>query len=111
MRMNEFYSSEFASLFLKQDFGSLLFSRPNFKPELCLVTDIGFGKMLHKDFHQLRTFNTLEKGYYESGILINRLLNGPLTNLGFGIYYRYGPYTFTRIADNFAYKVTLSLNL
>jgi hypothetical protein len=111
MRMNEFYSSEFVSLFLKQDFGSLLFNTPGFKPELCLVTDIGFGKMLHKEFHKITTFNTLEKGYYESGILINRILSSQLTSLGFGVYYRYGPYMYARIANNFAYKVTLALNL
>lgn len=111
MRMNEFYSSEFASLFLKQDFGTLLFGTPKFKPELCVVTNIGFGKMLHKDYHQITTFGTLEKGYYESGILANRLLNNQLTSIGFGIFYRYGPYTFERTADNFAYKITFALNL
>ncbi|HEY4785498.1 MAG TPA: DUF5686 family protein, partial [Bacteroidales bacterium] len=47
MRLNEFYSSEFASLFLRQDFGSLLFNSPYFKPEICLVTNIGFGELLH----------------------------------------------------------------
>ncbi len=111
MRMNEFYSSEFASLFVKQDFGSLLFSRPKFRPEVCLITDIGFGRMKNQQDHQQLSFNTLEKGYYESGFLVNKLLNQGFLGYGFGVFYRYGPYTYTKIARNFAYKLTLSINL
>jgi hypothetical protein len=111
MRLNEFYSSEFASLFLKQDFGTLLFTTPKFKPEVCLVTNIGFGKLLHPEYHQIINMKTLDKGYCESGVLINKILNNQLYGLGFGIFYRYGPYTYSKIADNFAYIMTLSLSL
>lgn len=111
MRLNEFYSNQFVSLFLKQDFGTLLFSTPKFKPEICLVTNVGYGKLLHPEYHQLVNFKTLEKGYYESGLLINKLLNNQFSGLGFGVFYRYGAYGFAKTADNFAYKMTLTMNL
>ena len=111
MRLDEFYSNEFASLFLKQDFGTLLFTTPKFKPEVCLVTNIGFGKLLHPEYHQIINIKTLDKGYYESGVLINKILNNQFYGLGFGMFYRYGPYAYSKIADNFAYIMTLSLNL
>lgn len=111
MRLNEFYSSKFASLFLKQDFGSLLINRPIFKPEICLVTNIGFGKLQNPNYHQGVTIKTLNKGYYESGILINRILNSQFSGIGFGLFYRYGPNSFVKISDNFAYKLTAYFNL
>jgi len=49
----------------------------------------------------------MDKGYYESGILINKLLNLRLYTLGVGVFYRYGPYTFKNGWDNVAGKFTL----
>jgi len=111
MRLNEFYSSEFTSLFLNQDFGSLLFNWPRFKPEICLVTNIAFGKLQNQDYHQIINIKTLGHGYYESGILINKILNNQFSDIGFGIFYRYGTYSFVKISDNFGYKITIHLNL
>jgi hypothetical protein len=111
MRTNEFFSDEFASLFLKQDFGSLFFSRPSFKPEINIITNIGFGRLLHPEYHHPVNFKTLEKGYYESGILIHKLLSTNFVGYGLGIFYRYGPYSFSSPAKNIAYKITVKLNL
>jgi hypothetical protein len=110
MRLNEFYSSEFISLFLKQNFGSILFSSPTLKPEVCMVTDIGFGRLKNQKSHELPPIKTLQKGYYESGLLINKIINQPFMGMGAGVFYRYGPYSFSKISDNFAYKMTLSFN-
>ena len=50
----------------------------------------------------------MDKGYYESGLLINNILGiFGLLNIGVGAFYRYGPYSFENVADNFAYKFTL----
>jgi hypothetical protein len=49
----------------------------------------------------------MEKGYYESGLLINNLFNMGLYNIGVGVFYRYGPYALSETKDNFAYKVTV----
>jgi len=111
MRFNEFLSDQFVSLYLKQDFGSLLFKTERFNPGITLVTNIEFGKLNHPERHNNLEFNTMEKGYYESGILINNIIKSSIFGYGFGIFYRYGPYTFSKTSDNFAYKLTLKFNL
>ena len=46
----------------------------------------------------------MEKGFFESGFIINGLLATPYTKIGAGVFYRYGPYAFDRVWDNFAFK-------
>ncbi|MDQ3191339.1 MAG: DUF5686 and carboxypeptidase regulatory-like domain-containing protein, partial [Bacteroidota bacterium] len=43
MQMNEFLSSTYASFFFNHNFGSLLFSKGNFKPEITFVSSAGWG--------------------------------------------------------------------
>ena len=50
----------------------------------------------------------MEKGYYESGILINNILNLGFYSFGVGAFYRYGPYSLDKISDNFAWKFTMT---
>jgi hypothetical protein len=112
MRFNEFLSDRFISLFIKQNFGKLLFKpRGKFQPELALVHNLGFGFLNNKEPHENIDFRTLEKGYFEGGLLINNLLHVQLFKYGFGVLYRYGPYAYTKSIDNFAFKLTLQLNL
>lgn len=111
MRINEFFSDEFVSLFLKQNLGSLLFSRPSFRPEISLVMNIGVGRLSNPQYHQIVNFKTLEKGYYESGILVDKLLSMVFLGYGFGVFYRYGPYAYPSPAKNFAYKISLKFML
>lgn len=107
MRPNEFYSNRYISLFLSHNFKNLLFSFGNYKPELIIVTNIALGSLDNATVHKQITFNTLEKGYYESGIVIRKLLDLQIYDLGAGVMYRYGPYGFDNIASNFAYKISL----
>jgi len=107
MRANEFYSDRYISLFLTHNFKNLLFSFGNYKPELLVVTNIAFGAMNNTTDHHNIEFNTLEKGYYESGIIIRKLLNLQIYDLGAGVLYRYGPSGFDSPTKNFAYKLSL----
>lgn len=111
MRFNEFLSDRFVSFYFKQDFGRLLFGGNKFRPGLAVVNNIGFGWLDHHEYHNNIEFRTLEKGYFECGLLINNLINQRMFGYGFGIFYRYGPYSFSRIRDNFALKLSLTLNL
>jgi hypothetical protein len=111
MRFNEFLSDRFLALFIKQDFGKLLFKpRGKFQPEIALVQGFGIGTLQHPEPHENITFSTMEKGYFESGLLINNLLRFQLFRYGLGVLYRYGPYAFGKTIDNFAFKLTLQLN-
>ena len=107
MRANEFYSDRYISLFLTHNFKNLLFNFGDYKPELMIITNIAFGTMDNSKNHHNIDFNTLEKGYYESGIIIRKLLNLQIYDLGAGVLYRYGPFRFSTPSKNFAYKLSL----
>ena len=107
MRTNEFFSDQYLALFLTHSFGNLLFKSGKFNPELNLLTNITFGNMKYPNNHHNTNFNTLEKGYYESGFLIRKLLNLQIYDLGFAALYRYGPYGFDHGLDNMAFKISL----
>ena len=58
-----------------------------------------------------KNFKTMERGYFESGFVVNGLLATPFTKLGAGVFYRYGPYAFDRVWDNFALKVAITIDI
>ncbi len=109
MRMNEFLSSTYLALYLYHDFGSLLFkSKKWFHPEFALAQNLGIGWLSDKEKYSM-IYGTREMnlGYYESGLLINNLINIKILNIGIGAFYRWGPYSFDNVGDNFAYKVSI----
>ncbi|HJZ40304.1 MAG TPA: DUF5686 family protein [Bacteroidales bacterium] len=111
MRFNEFLSDRFIALFIKQDFGKLLFKpRGKFQPEIALVHNMGFGSLSDKSPHDNIEFKTLEKGYFEGGLLINNIFRLQILRYGVGVLYRYGPNAFTKTIDNFAFKLTLQFS-
>ncbi len=111
MRMNEFVMDHFAFAFFQQDFGSLLFKRGNFRPSIVLATHAGYGVLLHDSGHENIELKSIEKGYYESGILFKNLLRQWFIGYGLGVFYRYGPYSLNKTIDNFAFKFTVSFNI
>ena len=65
--------------------------------------------------HNHVTTRAFENGYYESGLGLNNLLRFNYVNvaymgIGAGVFYRYGPYRYNDIIDNFATRVTLSFS-
>ena len=101
MRESEFFCDRFVSLFLSHDFQGSLWN-PNsvwFKPQLTLSTAMGWGAP------------TMTQGYFESGFVVKGLLSTPFTNLGLGVFYRYGPYANPKVFDNFAFKYSISFAL
>lgn len=108
MHLNEFVSDRYASAFFEHDFGKLLFHSKRFNPEFVLCANAGFGELSHPERHRYVSINTPTKGYFESGILINNLLNVKLYNLGLGAFYRMGAYSFPSYKDNLALKITIN---
>ena len=110
MRSNEFLSSKYGSVYLYHDFGYLLFKGKKwFHPEFALSQNIGFGWLDHQERYKENTINPKEMklGYYESGLLINNLVNLKIYTIGIGAFYRWGPYSLNNTADNFAYKLSV----
>jgi len=108
MRLNEFSVDQFSSLHVRHSFGSGFIPSWYFiRPELALTQNIGFGSLQPK--YSVPTGATdFRKGFFESGVEMNRILNSSFAGLGLGVYYRYGPYRFSTDKLNFAYKFTLN---
>jgi hypothetical protein len=111
MGTNEFLSSSYASAFFEHNFGSLLLKNKFLKPEIILVTNIGIGTLANPGNHSGIDFNTLEKGYYESGMRINNILTSQFSGIGVGCFYRYGPYSNAEPVNNLAIKFTVTFRL
>ena len=111
MRFNEFMSDTYVQFMFRQDFKSLLFRRKNFAPHVEVVARAMWGSLRSPDLHQNISTLSPEKGYYEAGIELNRLLSQNLLSLGIGTYYRIGPYSQPTFGENFAFKITSKYSL
>lgn len=106
MYFNEFFSSRYAVLQLKHGLTRFTIFRA-LKLSPMLVTRVAWGNMDRKAEHTGLEFNTLEKGYYESGVELNEIFKG----LGISAFYRYGPYHLPYFDRNISVKVSFVLNL
>ncbi len=111
MRMDEFVSDRYASLFISHNFGKLLFRSKYFSPEPELVTNLGIGSLSHPENHLKEDIKSFEKGYFESGIAINKMLRLGLMDVGLAGFYRYGPYSLPTAGENMAWKITFQFLL
>lgn len=112
MDLYEFLSDRFVHLFFKHNFESHLLKIKNWKPEISVIQNVGFGMLDQPEIHQLIDFQTMEKGYYETGLQIDNLLRFNYFNLmylgvGMGVYYRTGAYAFDDYKENLAYRFRL----
>jgi hypothetical protein len=109
MRADEFLSDKYVSIFIRHNFGRMTQNK-KFSPRIVFCQGIGFGGLKSKDSHFGIDFKTMEKGYFESGLMINDLLviKG-LISFGAGAFVRYGAYYLPKpdykTIDNFAFKV------
>jgi hypothetical protein len=115
MRSNEFLSSKYIALFFQQDFQKNIIRWGKFQPNLILLTNIGWGTLAHPELQINSPTKSMDKGYFESGFLLNNLLAKKFfgvarLGLGAGAFYRYGPYAFSNPIDNLSLKVTWTYN-
>jgi len=106
MYFNEFYSDKFATLQMKHKLSPLILS-PWLKPEIVFIYRYALGNMDNINRHENISFGTLDKGYSEAGLEINRLFFG----FGLSFAYRHGIYHLPAFEDNVAFKFTFNLNL
>jgi hypothetical protein len=111
MRMNEFMSDRYIALYFTHNFGKLLKRWENFQPEFLISTNATFGWLEHDENHMNINYKTLEKGFCESGFIINNLLNLRIYSIGFGAFYRWGYYSYPMFKDNIALKVSVTFPL
>lgn len=106
MLFNEFISDKFVSIQARQNFEKFRIGK-NFQPKLSLITRFAIGDIENISHHRGVSFNRMDKGYLESGLVINQLFYG----LGVSGFYRLGAYHFAKVEDNIALKITYVIDL
>lgn len=115
MGLYEFVSDRYAYLFFSHNFGRLTGTHKYFRPELSLIHNMGIGSLRQPSLHQQITFSTMEKGFFESGLVINNLFRFKYVNIlywgiGAGIFYRYGSYQFAETDKNISAKLSMTFS-
>ena len=81
-----------------------------FCSRIVLCQNIGFCWLRHPNDHIGITANSMEKGYFETGLMIDNLIAArDLLAMGIGFFYRYGAYGLEQVKDNFAIKVSITV--
>jgi len=110
MHADEFLSDKYITLFIRHNFGRMTQNK-KFSPRIIVCQGIGFGGLKDATAHTGIDFKTMEKGYFESGLMIGDLLvvKG-LLSFGVGAFVRYGAYYLPKpphkVIDNLAFKVS-----
>ncbi|MBK9284487.1 MAG: carboxypeptidase-like regulatory domain-containing protein [Sphingobacteriaceae bacterium] len=107
MFLNEFISSEYASIFLCWNSGKLFKAGSKFNPELELVHNYGIGNLNNKAQLRIVELNDMSKGYTEAGIRIKNLFKSNFSTFGVGCFYRYGNYEYEEPLQNLVVKLAL----
>jgi len=106
MFFNEFFSSQYAFFQIKHGFNRVTILK-KVRPSLVLVTRMAWGNMANPEQHVGPQYKTLDKGFFESGIELNKIYKG----FGLGGFYRYGPNQLPKFEDNIAVKISYVLDL
>lgn len=104
MIASEFYSSQQVALFTRFTFMAIKTKKKTSNPQIGLYHGIGYGTMKNASDHSI-TFKTMDKGYAECGIIVDRVYS----NIGLGVFYRYGYYSDANWQKNVMFKISLNL--
>ncbi len=112
MKLNEFYNQRFVYVFYKHSFREI-FKTSFISPGVSFVHNFGIGDMSEKYRHitNEEPIQSMDKGFYEAGILLEDLLNQSFLSYGVGTYYRYGYYAYNKASKNLAWKLVLRIKL
>ncbi len=110
MRPSEFFSNQQASFFTRFTFNTIKTSKSWCKPHFGLHHAIGYGTMKNTSEH-FATFKTLEKGFYEGGLVVDHLFINGFSGFGMGVFYRYGSYAHSNWQENLVFKIRISFTI
>ena len=108
VRINEFFDSRYLYLFYKQTLAWHPYKNKYSAPTFSFREDIGFGQLSNPQLNAGFNYQTMNKGFYESGLLIENILISSYSGFGVGFFYRYGPYSLEGFRNNLAIKLSLS---
>lgn len=105
----KFLADRFVVLHYRHAFGKLLLKTRKWQPLPTFVTNVGWGSLDQAANHRGYDFRSMEAGLFESGAEI--LFRNNLSALGFGVYWRYGPYALKDATDNVYLKLALGIGI
>jgi hypothetical protein len=110
MAPGEFYHTRQAGLFTRMEFTKFKTNAKWNEPQIVLHHAIGYGEMNLKSSHNL-DFQSMDKGFFEGGVILNNVIVSGFSGIGIGAFYRYGSYSSTDAIKNLYLKLSLSFNL
>jgi len=116
MRPSTFYNRQQVALFTRFFFTPVKTKFKWTKPQLVLHHAMGTGAFGSQQQHTIPTnptgsFQTMSKGYYEGGILLDKLLVIGFSGFGVGGFYNYGFYADSDWKKNITLKIGISFAL
>lgn len=113
MGASEFYHSKQAALFTRFNFNSIKTKATWNEPQFSLHHAIGYGEMNEMPLGSAHSvsFKTMDKGFFETGLVLNSLFSNEFTGVGIAAFYRYGSYASTDWKKNIVPKFTVTFNL
>lgn len=106
MFFSEFFSTRLASLHMKHRLAPFKITN-KIQPEMVFISRHAIGNFTNPERHLGIDFNTLDQGYSEAGLELNKIFWG----FGLSFAYRYGAYHLPQFEDNIAFKFTFNLKL
>ncbi len=115
MKASGFFNKEQVAVFTRFAFKQFKTNKKWTSPQIVLHHAMGIGTFSGRNEHFLpegeEPFQDMNKGYYEAGVLVDKILNVSFLGIGIGAFYNYGPYSSIYVKDNFTVKIGLSLAL
>ena len=108
MRPDEFFCDRFGALYFSHNFKNLFIDFKKFHPEIIVVTNIALANIIESQSLKVSESQNL---YCESGIVIDKIIHAGISKIGLGTFYRYGPYSYDNIKENFVIKICLGFSL
>lgn len=111
MTASTYFSSRMAALFTRFDFKAIKTNKKWTKPQFAIHHAVGYGSKEDQSRHSI-PFNSLDKGYAETGLLANSLLIFNRIGFGIGGFYHYaGGVISPKVEDNIMAKFSLNIAL
>ncbi len=105
-----FFSSEQVAFYTRFGFRTFKTKATWNEPKISLHHAIGYGRMDNSTDHTT-TFQTMENGYYEGGLILDGLFTSSFTGIGIGVFYNYGSYASVDWKKNIMPMIAISFNL
>jgi len=111
MNSDAFYSNICISIFGRHEFPGFFKRHSWFDPKAAVFLSAGWGKLYHKEYHQILEVKSPDKIYSEAGLMFNDFIKIPYLSFGIGIFYRFGPYSSVYEKKNFFPRWNLKVKI